>query len=178
MTYNDKDQVETESAQSRGMFFKELPKMLGCWFLFYATLGLGIPWRMGLSREVIWNSAKASLLFAVTPGGVLLAVGAILMHIYALRKARYTGFGPASSLTMLWSFRVSGVVGVLVQPGSDITRRNNKLSNNVMRISMMFSFLRCADRIQKIISHIRERVLWGLLSVLRTLNNPHLHLRP
>ena len=112
MTYNDKDQVETESAQSRGMFFKELPKMLGCWFLFYATLGLGIPWRMGLSREVIWNSAKASLLFAVTPGGVLLAVGAILMHFYALRKARYTDFGPASSLTMLWSFRVSGVVGV------------------------------------------------------------------
>ncbi|MBW1920869.1 MAG: hypothetical protein JRG77_05470 [Deltaproteobacteria bacterium] len=112
MTYYDKDKVEKDTAQSRGMFIKELPKMFGYLLFFYAILGFGIPWRMELPRDVMWSSTKASLFFGATQGGIMLVVGAILMSSYALRKAPYTDFGPASSLTMLWSFRVFAVVGV------------------------------------------------------------------
>jgi hypothetical protein len=112
MNYYNKDQLEKDTAQSRGMFFKEIPKMFGYLLFFYALLGFGIPWRMELPREVMWNSAKASVIFGATQGGIMLAVGAIFMSVYALRKATYTDFGPASSLTMRRSFLVFGVVGV------------------------------------------------------------------
>jgi len=112
MTYYDKDQVEKDTAQSRGMFFKELPKMFGYLLFFYAMLGFGIPWRMELPREVIWNSAKVSLTFGVMLGGITLLVGALLMSSLTLRKAPYTDFGPAASWTMLWSLRVFAVVGI------------------------------------------------------------------
>lgn len=108
----DKTQVEKDTFQSRGMFFRELPKMFGYILFFYAMLGFGIPWRMELPREVMWHSAKASLTFGAMQGGIILVVGALLMSALALRKAPYSDFGPAASWTMLWSFRVFAVVGV------------------------------------------------------------------
>jgi hypothetical protein len=34
------------------------------------------------------------------------------MSIYLLKKAPYTDFNPGASLTMIWSFRIAGVLGV------------------------------------------------------------------
>ena len=107
-----RDQIERDRANARRMFFRELPQMFGYWLLFYAMLGFGIPWRMELPREVMWRCARASLLFAAPVGGVLLVLGALLMRRYALRKAPFTDFGPAASLTLGWSFRLFGFVGV------------------------------------------------------------------
>lgn len=112
MNLYDKEKVDKETAQSRAMFFRELPKMFGYLLFFYAILGIGIPWRMGATRDVILNSVKASLIFGSTSGGIMLIAGAVIMSIYTLRKALYADFCPAASLTMVWSFRLFGVVGV------------------------------------------------------------------
>jgi len=112
MEFYNRDKVTKEIGEAGAMFARELPKMFGYILLFYAMLGFGIPWRMQVPREEIWNSTKASLIFGAIQGGIILIVGAICMNIYALRKAPYTDFGPASSLTLLWSFRVFGVVGI------------------------------------------------------------------
>ena len=108
----DPDDVAKETAQARGMFVRELPKMFGYILFFYAMLGFGIPWRMELPRAEMWNSAKPSLIFGAIQGGILLCFGTCLMSIYALRRAPYTDFGPAASLTMLWSFRIFAAVGI------------------------------------------------------------------
>jgi len=105
-------QLEDDSTKARGMFLKEFRKMFGYWIFFYAMLGLGIAWRMELPRELIWRSTAASLFFGVPLGGVMLVLGAIIMRRYALRKAVYVDFGPAASLTLVWSFRIFSFIGL------------------------------------------------------------------
>jgi len=75
MNYYDKDSVEKDTAQSRGMFFKELPRICGYVLFFYGMLGFGLPWRMEVSREVMWDTARVSLIFGATQGGIILVVG-------------------------------------------------------------------------------------------------------
>lgn len=111
-SYYDRAKVEHDRTESRGMLLRESPKMFAFWLFFYAAMGLAIPWRMELSRHVIWNTVKASVLFGTSCGLVLLVVGAIFMRAYALHKAPYTDFGPAASLTMVLSFRLYGAIGI------------------------------------------------------------------
>jgi hypothetical protein len=75
-------------------------------------LGAGIPWRLEATGDTIWSSAKASLLFGLSTGIIVLAVGTVLMSKYLLRKAPYLDFGPSASVTMVWSFRLFGIGGV------------------------------------------------------------------
>ncbi len=112
MELYDRVKVEKETVQARQMFVREIPKMFGYVAFFYVLLGAGIPWRMETSRDVIWDAAQISLLFGLSTGAIALAVGGVLMSMYLLRKAPYTAFSPGASLTLVWSFRLFGFIGV------------------------------------------------------------------
>ena len=112
MDIYDRTAVEKDTVQARRMFIREVPKMFSYVAFFYGMLGAGIPWRMDATSDLIWSSVKASLLFGLSTGAIVLSLGAVLMSMYLLRKAPYTDFGPSASLTMIWSFRLFGVVGV------------------------------------------------------------------
>ena len=45
-------------------------------------------------------------------GVIVLDAGALLMSMYLLRRAPYTDFSPAASFTVMWSFRLWGIIGV------------------------------------------------------------------
>src|SRR6185503_3248726 len=112
MGFYDRATIEKETALAHRMLVREAPKMFGYVALFYGVLGVGIPLRIEATRDVIWSSAKASLLFGLSTGAILLAAGTLIMSMYLLRKAPYADFGPSSSLTMVWSFRIFGVAGL------------------------------------------------------------------
>jgi hypothetical protein len=108
----DRGKLQSDTRDAGRMFLRETPRMLGYVVVFYGLLGIGIPWRLHAAREVIWNSTKASLVFGLSAAGICLAAGAILMSGYLLRRAPYTDFGPAASLTMARSIRLFGLAGV------------------------------------------------------------------
>jgi uncharacterized Tic20 family protein len=112
MSLYDAEKVRADTAQARRMCYREFPKMFGYLLFFYGLLGSGIPWRMSAARDVVLRATKASLFFGVASGVILLFIGTVIMSIYLVQKAPYTDFSPAASLTMLWSFRVFGIVGV------------------------------------------------------------------
>jgi len=112
MDLNNRTEVEKDTAQVQSMLPREIPKMLGYVVFFYGILGVGIPWRADATKNVIWSSVKASVLFGLISGIILLAVGAMVMSMYLTRKAYYVGFSPGASQTMILSFRIFGFVGV------------------------------------------------------------------
>jgi len=104
--------IQENILMKRKMLLKETPQMFGYLMLFYCAIGIGIPARLGVSKDIIFQSAKSSLIFGIVSGIILLVVGIILLTPYSIMKSRLIGFQQASSLTLIAGFRLGGICGV------------------------------------------------------------------
>jgi len=104
--------IQENILMKRKMLLKETPQMLGYLMLFYGVISIGIPARLGASKEIIFESAKSSLAFGIISGVMLLVVGTILLTPYSIMKTKVIGFQKASSLTLIAGFRLGGICGI------------------------------------------------------------------